>query len=191
MSELARSLSIIIDFHAREGLSGTRFAPPATAREFTAYREAFGEQVPAGLAEVYAVIGAGPILTENLLSIEQVIATRRMWDGIIAASEDPDSDYHEVITSLDPDAVSALYWKSGWVQFTADGGGNGFAVDLAPEPGGIVGQVISVGPDEDYRTVIADSVASLFTRIAQLLSTGRFSNGNEDTLLTALRREKG
>ncbi|HZM78302.1 MAG TPA: SMI1/KNR4 family protein [Candidatus Limnocylindrales bacterium] len=194
MSEIERNLSILIDFYAQAGVPRARFAPPATAQDFAVYRDAFGEEVPAGLAEIYAVIGSGPLLNDDLLSIEQVVATRRMWDGIIAESDDPDSDYHESITSLDPDAVSALYWKSGWVQFAMDGGGNGFAVDLVPEPGGTVGQVINVGSDEDYRAVLAVSVADFLARIVRLTGSGRVSLSDDgytridddDTVLTAL-----
>jgi cell wall assembly regulator SMI1 len=196
MSEIERSLSMLIDFQVQAGVSRDRFAPPAAEEDFAAYREAFGEDIPAGLAEVYAVIGSGPLVTDNLISIEQVIATRRMWDEIIAESEDPDSDYHEVITSLDPDAVSALYWKSGWVPFTLDGGGNGFAVDMAPEPGGTAGQVINVGSDEDYRTVLGVSVADFLARITRLVDAGRVSVAeggylrvdDDLSLLTALQQ---
>jgi len=195
MSEVERSISILIDFYIQEGLSRDRFAPPATAQDLAAYCDAFGEQIPPELAEVYAIVGSGPLLTDNLLSIEQVIATRRMWDGIIADSDDPDSDYHEVITSWNPDAVSALYWKSGWVQFAMDGGGNGFAVDLVPEAGGTVGQVINVGSDEDYRTVLGASVSDFLARIAQMISSGRVSMTGDgyaridadDSVLTALQ----
>ncbi|HEX6685917.1 MAG TPA: SMI1/KNR4 family protein [Candidatus Limnocylindrales bacterium] len=195
MSEIERNLSILIDFYGQAGVPRDRFAPPATAQDFAAYRAAFGEEIPAGLAEVYAVTGSGPLLGENLLSIEQVIATRRMWDEIIAGSDDPDGDFHEAITSLNPEAVSAFYWKPGWVQFTADGGGNGFAVDPVPEPGGTVGQVINVGSDEDFRTVVGVSVADFLARVAQLIGSGRVSlsaSGHAqvddgDTLLTALR----
>lgn len=133
MSDIERDISILVDFYRPAKVAHTTFLPPATPRDLASYRAAFGEDVPAGLAEVYAVVGGGPLLGDDLLSIERVITTKRMWDEIITESEDPDGDYHDSITSLDPDAVSARYWKTGWVQFTMDGGGNGFAVDLAPE----------------------------------------------------------
>ncbi|SCL15335.1 AAA family ATPase [Micromonospora inyonensis] len=196
MPGMHQHLSTLVAFHGRASASRAGFAPPATTRHLASYRAAFGEDLPAGLAEVYAVIGSGPLLDNELLSIEQVISARRSWDEIVAGLDDPDDDHHEAITSLDPDAVSARYWKSGWVQFTADGGGNGFAVDLAPEPGGTVGQVINVGSDDDFRAVVAVSVADFFARVAQLVRSGRagISDSGQveidkgDTLLTALRR---
>ncbi|MBB5868488.1 cell wall assembly regulator SMI1/SpoVK/Ycf46/Vps4 family AAA+-type ATPase [Allocatelliglobosispora scoriae] len=162
-------------FHGRAAGSGATYGPPAGAQDFADYRAAFGEDVPAGLAQVYAVIGSGPVMDNDLFSIAHLIRERRLWDGIIADSDDPDDESHGVITSLDPDAVSARYWKLGWVPFTRDGGGNGYAVDLVPEPGGTVGQVINIGPDEQFRAVVAVSVADFFARVAELIGSGRVS----------------
>ncbi|WP_144120853.1 AAA family ATPase [Catellatospora sichuanensis] len=174
MSEIDHHLATIMAFHGRAAGSGATFAPPAGAQDFADYRAAFGEDVPAGLAQVYAVTGGGPLVDNDLLSLARVIQERRMWDENTAEPDDQD-DTSGAVTSLDPGAVSARYWKHGWVPFTRDGGGNGYAVDLAPEPGGTVGQVINVGPDEDFRAVVAVSVADFLARIAQLISSGRVS----------------
>jgi cell wall assembly regulator SMI1 len=57
--------------------------------------------------------------------------------------------------------------------FTHDGGGNGLGLDLAPEPGGQVGQVINYGSDDDYRAVLAPSLTDLLGQVAQLIRAGR------------------
>ncbi|HEY0639858.1 MAG TPA: SMI1/KNR4 family protein [Pseudonocardiaceae bacterium] len=187
-------LALIIDAH--RDLPGAGFAPPATPEDLAAYRAAFGEDFPAGLAELYRVIGGGPFFDMTLLGVGRIIAARRMWDGIVADST-PDDGYDDDIVSLSPGAVSAAYWKPGWVQFTEDGGGNGFAVDLAPEPAGTPGQVINVGSDDDHRRLYAPSVASLLAALATLIRSGRATTtggrwtfthpGHRDpTLLTAL-----
>lgn len=162
-------LALIISVH-RE--IGGGFAPPATAQDFEAYRAAFGDDFPPGLAEIYRVIGGGPFFDSTLLSVEHIIRTRRNWDEIVADAT-PDDGYDEHLVSHTPQAVSAAYWKPGWVQFTADGGGNGFAVDLSPEPGGTVGQVINVGSDDDYRQRYAASVPDFLCGLANLIRTGR------------------
>lgn len=159
-------LSLIISAH------GAGFAPPATATDLDAYRTAFGEDFPPGLTEVYRTVGGGPFFDSTLLSVEHIIRTRRMWDAIIADST-PDDGYDEHIQSHAPDVVSAAYWKPGWVQFTADGGGNGFAIDLAPEHAGTPGQVINVGSDDDHRQRYAESVPEFLARLATLIRTGR------------------
>lgn len=58
------------------------------------------------------------------------------------------------------DPVHREYWRPGWLPFSLDGGGNSYAVDLAPAPGGTYGQVIVIGPDEDLRRVLAPSLAA-------------------------------
>ena len=170
MSDVDSHLAMIMAFHNRAIGSRATFEPPAGAQDFADYRAAFGEDVPAGLAQVYAVTGGGPLMDNDLLGVARVIQERRLWDEGIA---DSDGASDGEITSLDPDAVSARYWKRGWVPFARDGGGNGYAVDLAPEPGGVTGQVINIGPDEDFRAVVGVSVADFLARIAALISSGR------------------
>jgi cell wall assembly regulator SMI1 len=186
-------LSLIINTHHANGAA---FAPPATATDFDAYRTAFGEDFPSGLAQLYRAIGGGPFFDTTLLSVERIISVRRMWDGIVADAT-PDDGYDEPIESHAPHLVSAAYWKPGWVQFTEDGGGNGFAVDLAPEPAGTPGQVINVGSDDDHRQCYATSIPQFLSALATLIRTGRATptNGHwrfthpdhpDPSLLTAL-----
>jgi cell wall assembly regulator SMI1 len=54
-----------------------------------------------------------------------------------------------------------------------DGGGNGLAVDLDPQPGGQAGQVIFIGPDEDTRHVVATSISDLLERLVSEWHGGR------------------
>ncbi len=187
-------LARIVTTH--DAVAGAGFAPPATAQDFDAYRAAFGEDFPPALAELYRVIGGGPFFDLTLLTVEDVIGARRMWDDILTDST-PEDGHDDNIESHAPDAVSAVYWKYGWVQFTADGGGNGFAIDLSPEPAGTVGQVINVGSDDDYRQLFAASVPEFLSRIATLIRTGRATTPDghwrfthpqhlDPTLLTAL-----
>jgi len=175
---------------------GAGFAPPATAQDFDAYRTAFGEDFPPALAELYRVIGGGCFFDSTLLTVGEVIGARRMWDDILTDSI-PEDGHDDNIVSHAPDAVSAVYWKYGWVQFTADGGGNGFAVDLSPEPAGTVGQVINVGSDDDYRQRYAASVPEFLSGLTTLIRIGRATTTDghwlfthpehpDPTLLTAL-----
>ncbi len=53
--------------------------------------------------------------------------------------------------------------------FSLDGGGNSYAIDLSPAPGGEYGQVILIGSDEDERRVLASSLAELLARATRNL----------------------
>jgi cell wall assembly regulator SMI1 len=172
---LPSDLRLLIDlYRVGDSPKVAMLTPPATDAEIAAYREAFGEDLPDELRQVYSVMGSGPFVdAQELMPVKQVITSRRMWDDIIEQSADPDDDYHGQIVSWHPGAVTAHYWKQGWVPFTQDGGGNGFALDLAPEPGGQAGQVINHGSDDDYRAVLAPSLTDLLGQVAQLIRAGR------------------
>jgi cell wall assembly regulator SMI1 len=78
-------------------------------------------------------------------------------------------DFDSVIEVRGDDPVKPLYSCADWIPFATDGGGNSLAADLAPEPGGSVGQVIVIGPDEDLRRVLAPSVRALLRLCASRL----------------------
>ena len=78
-------------------------------------------------------------------------------------------DFDSVIEVRPGDPVKPLYTSAGWIPFATDGGGNSLAADLAPEPGGTAGQVIVIGPDEDFRRVVAPGVTALLRLCAARL----------------------
>ncbi|WP_187776432.1 SMI1/KNR4 family protein [Antrihabitans cavernicola] len=193
---IADRFRTILDFYERElPIQRAEYSPAADTAEL--------ERLPPQLVPLFELCNgtgsSGGFFGNDLLSVAGLEASRSEWELIIASSDDPDGDYHDVIESRSPDAVSALYWKTGWVPFSVDGGGNGFALDLAPEPGGTIGQIINYGPDEDYRVVVADSLESFFDKIVALLDAGAavvdrdagwvnfVVDGRETHLLTALR----
>ena len=59
------------------------------------------------------------------------------------------------------DRVPRECWRSGGVPFSDDANGNAHAVDLPPAPGATLGQVVTVGSDEDLRRVLAPSIAAI------------------------------
>ncbi|QLY28413.1 SMI1/KNR4 family protein [Nocardia huaxiensis] len=155
------------------------FQSPATAADFEVFRTAFGEPFPVQLLPIYSVCNGtgrdGDFFGHRLLSVEEMIDERRLWNSIIEESDDPDEEYHDVIESVSPTRVKAHYWHPGWVSFTADWGGNGFAVDFAPEPAGVPGQVINYGADDDWRGVIAGSVDEFLGVLVGYLERGAFT----------------
>lgn len=78
-------------------------------------------------------------------------------------------EFDDVIEVRGSDPVKRRYTCADWIPFATDGGGNSLAVDLAPEPGGAVGQVIVIGSDEDMRRVVAPSVLDLLRLCADRL----------------------
>lgn len=184
-------MALLKDLYRRQApQSSAEFSGPASAEDYARYGSAFGEDMPAELVQLYAVIGGGPLLDCQLLNVDELIRSRRMWDEIGPDFEDSDDD---MVESLDP-GVSASYWRGGWIPFAEDGGGNGYAIDLVPESSGTVGQVINFGSDDGIRAVLASSLTEFFDRIAELIQadevsldlSGWPSFGDDRTLLTVL-----
>ncbi|UBV45171.1 SMI1/KNR4 family protein (plasmid) [Deinococcus taeanensis] len=83
--------------------------------------------------------------------------------------------------SSDPTgAIEAVTFHRGWLPLATDGGGNGLAVDLAPGETGTSGQVITYGPDETTRLVVAPSVSALFHWAAQAVKGGEMQVRGDD-----------
>ncbi|CAH2354433.1 KNR4/SMI1 homolog 2 [[Candida] railenensis] len=85
--------------------------------------------------------------------------------------------------SLPPQAVQCVYSHKGWIPFVKDDGGNQIAIDLAPGPTGIWGQIIIFGRDFDTKIVIASSFQEFIFNFVTDLENGNFQidqdEGNE------------
>ncbi len=84
---------------------------------------------------------------------------KEVRDGYTAAELAENFDRAVEVRESDP--VKGLYTSPDWIGFATDGGGNQLAVDLVPEPGGVAGQVIVIGSDEDLRRVVAPGIVEL------------------------------
>ena len=78
------------------------------------------------------------------------------------------------------DPVKKLYSHQAWIPFATDGGGNSLAFDLAPEPGGTVGQIIVIGSDEDLRRVLAPGIAAFLEQLTEKLRGGDIRIGEPE-----------
>ncbi len=79
-----------------------------------------------------------------------------------------------------PGAIQLRYIVSGWIPLTHDSGGNHFGVDLDPGPDGTRGQVITFGPDDDEKYVVAPSWGRLLRYVADELEGDNFAIETDD-----------
>lgn len=150
---------------------------PTEAREL--YRFANGQKSPfkvtyrapeaPNIVELPVPLGEGEYVGNlfgnyEFLSLQQ--ATKN-WDGWaeIRAGSTPEElalDFDGSVTVRDGDPVLKQYTHPAWIPFAQDGGGNAYALDLAPTEGGHIGQIIVIGPDEDFRRVLAPNLTEFF-----------------------------
>lgn len=100
----------------------------------------------------------------EFLSLEQAAKNWSGWAEIREGStpEELALDFDDAVSVRNGDGVLKRYTHAAWIPFAQDGGGNAYALDLAPAEGGTVGQVIVIGPDEDFRRVLAPSLTQFF-----------------------------
>jgi cell wall assembly regulator SMI1 len=158
----------------------THLYPPASAARIAVAEAAIGHAFPEDLRALYR-FADGQLTPEEsdrrhpgaavtaffgdyaFSTLEEALAAYRSWAEVRAElGVSPDQG----ITARAGDPVYAEYWRSGWFPFASDGGGNFYAVDLSPAPGGSYGQIIVIGRDEDERRVLAPSLSAFLAQAA-------------------------
>lgn len=154
---------------------GPELRPPAGAGAVRAAQESSGVRFPAELVALYALADgqeraprAPQVFPQyRFLPVADAAAVWGGWDDLVR-QEGPDgmAGHAEQVTVRPGDAVRGEYWVAGWWPLAEDGGGNVLVVDTDPPAGGVVGQIVVAGPDEDQRRVLAPGVAAYLRALA-------------------------
>lgn len=165
-----------LDYHRANGFAVEHFLnPPAAPGAVAALGDAIGFAIPDDLSQLWSHADGqidifsiddpapGAIVSPLFGSYafcptEEALRQYRLWQDVRAQGL---SGVDDAITVRGDDPVYAEYWRPGWLPFALDGGGNAYAVDLSPPPGGTYGQIIVIGPDEDRRRILAPGIAAL------------------------------
>jgi cell wall assembly regulator SMI1 len=159
--------------------------PPATKKKLTALEKAIGASLPDDFRESYLIHNgqddskyiAGIIYGLELLPTDGIINN---WKGWADLESMPELD--EDTKSIPAKFVQPYYFHRGWIPFTHDSGGNHLAIDLSPDTGGVVGQVIVFGRDDMKHYVLARSFSEFLRLILDSLEAGNFKierNGDQ------------
>ena len=150
---------------------------PATPDEIAATEQKLGLRLPADLRELYLCAngsGGGLLLGMPLYTLAQLEGAYAEWEDLIYGSGGmlQDSETEDFYSSYPPGTVQLRYWVRGWIPLCRDGGGNHVAYDLAPAAAGAVGQLISMGPDEDDHLQLARSLSDFWAVSARKVDSG-------------------
>lgn len=106
-------------------------------------------------AESSAGCSEGLFFGLSFLPLEDVLEEWRFWREV---DTDPATGANvrlkEVMQSIPPGWVRREYSQRGWIPLVTDKAGNYLGVDLNPDEGGAVGQVIVFGRDFDTKVVM-------------------------------------
>ena len=161
-----------------------QFNPPATEAQIAAAEERIGYRLPDDLRalyriadgqqemDVYAERHAGSPVAALFgqyvfVSLDEAVRDYGVWREIYDEAGPNFRSEYGWTTARAGDPVYPDYWHPGWFPFANDGGGNAYAVDLSPAPGGTYGQIILIGRDEDERRVLAPSLSAFMAASAQ------------------------
>ncbi|KAJ6608611.1 hypothetical protein B0H10DRAFT_2067372 [Mycena sp. CBHHK59/15] len=126
----------------------------------------FGFDLPRVVRESYLVVDGqeaesaagcaeGLFFGLTLLPLEDVLEEWRFWREV---DDDPSTgangQLRDSMQSIPPSWVRKEYSQRGWIPLIADKAGNYVGVDLNPDEGGSVGQVIVFGRDFDTKIVL-------------------------------------
>lgn len=107
----------------------------------------------------------GVLLGLTWLPLDEVVREHAAW--LELAADAPG------LTSRPAGAVQPVTFSARWLPFASDSAGNGLAVDLAPGPAGKAGQIITYGPDERERLVLAPTLPAFLAWVAEQVEAGR------------------
>jgi cell wall assembly regulator SMI1 len=125
-------------------------------------------RLPEGLRACWALHRSCPLLFagNELYSPKQAVRTWRSWVAIARTSAGWETE------RVGP--VRDGWYRPAWIPFAGDDNISALAIDLEPDEGGVVGQILSILPTEARRDVIATSFEALLARIADEMEAGLF-----------------
>ncbi len=169
--------------------SAGSFGAPASEDSILAAEAVLGVELPEDLRASLAIHNGdamkkldggawqsdGPFAHMELLSAGAMVSEWEVWQETIGK---------EGLEPQPEGPVKALWWNPRWIPVTVIAGSTWHhCVDLAPAPGGRIGQVIEIVDDDSWRRVVAPSFRAFLEQIAADLNGGRYAIDDEGRLV--------
>lgn len=171
---------------------------PADPVALDALEAAVDFRLPASFRASYAIHDGSAVISGRPYRVCRVIAglpllptegVRRAWEEWSGYASDTDlvADLSTDIVAVPEAVVRRVYADRGWVPFAGEEG-HYLALDFAPGPRGSLGQVISVGRDDETRRVVAPSFTAFLEFLAGLFATGGVARDGDTAWALVVRR---
>ena len=153
--------------------------PGATTQEIAETEALLGVSFPDDVRASYlihngqALDSGGLIDGWELLSLENIHDQWSVWKDLLDGGDFAES------RSEPRGPIVADWWHPKWIPLTYDGSGNHHSLDLAPAPGGTVGQIIIMWHDDAERPLVAPSFRAWLEQFADGLEQGDYSYSDE------------
>jgi cell wall assembly regulator SMI1 len=149
----------IAAIEAAAASAGVRLPPGASDAQIAAAEAKLGVKLPAEVRAFYRAHDGGPN-NEQVCSNRELLSLAGMvhqWEMYKEAFDEGELDEEDA----EPDeGVQREWWIPAWIPVSYELGGNHDVLDLAPDEGGTVGQIVAVWHDDSARTVEGTSFLS-------------------------------
>ena len=163
--------------HWPEGLR--RLGPPASDEALSTLEGVLGCALPDDLVRCLRIHDGQRPGTGGLFDGTEFLSARRIadewsvWKGLLDGGDFEDT------TSEPRSGVKSDWWNAKWIPVTYDGAGNHLCLDLDPDVGGTVGQVITMWHDDPSRELLADGLGTWFQRYVSGVIDGEYVHAEE------------
>lgn len=160
--------------------SGRDFAPGASEQAIEEVERTVGAMLPADVRASYRRHDGGyswkPVVAMDALPLTEIAEWWHILEELLHdedwASQPPYYFSEEVVRSgWQTGPIQPVWWHRRWIPFAADRAGNLWCIDLAPAPGGTVGQIIDWDHECGPSRVLFPSFEHLLTTWAEQLES--------------------
>jgi cell wall assembly regulator SMI1 len=155
------------------------FNDAATEAEVAESEQKMGLEFPKSFKELLLIHNGqrdeyiGVIGNYVLLSLDEIVYNWQTMKELL------DSKDFEEVETIGP-IKKEFWWNPCWISIATNGAGDDICIDLDPDEGGTVGQIITFWHDWEERKVISRSLEDWFDEIIKRLEDGTYKLIEED-----------
>ncbi|MEB2266117.1 SMI1/KNR4 family protein [Priestia megaterium] len=148
----------------------------ADKKDISKTEEELGVELPESLRDLLSIHdgqvdeGIGVIGNYYLLSLDEILYTQSTMKELLDNGDFEDFEPIEAIGPVKRD----FWWNPKWISIATNGFGDDICIDLDPDIGGNVGQIITFWHDWEERKVIAKSLEEWFEEVLVKLENGTY-----------------
>jgi len=153
--------------------------PGCTPAEIATIEAALGITFPEDVRASYLIHDGQASRGGGLFGAWEFLSLARIRDEWQIWKDGYDNGAFDDSESEPEGPIRAEWWHPQWIPVTHDHGGNHYCLDLAPSPGGTVGQIITMWHDDASREVVARDFTAWLQEVADGLESGNLLYSEE------------
>jgi len=169
-------------------LKRLRLQTGAKEDDILKFEAAIHMKLPKDLRESYLIYngsGTSSIFEYGcyLLSTDEIAQAWTDWQKLSAAGT------FDQLRGTPEGPIKATWWNLMWIPFTHNGGGDHDCVDMDPDKGGKIGQIIEFSHEGGARKVSGQSFRAWLSSFAERLEAGKYTYDADGGSLVSVEDE--